>query len=274
MVRGERGLEPFVPGGKRLKGVAVEKAIVTGSQAYWLGKVNRRPEEASHEWHVYLRAANNEDMSYFIKKVVFHLHETFNPPRREFEEPPYEVTESGWGEFDIGIQIFFVDPVEKPVYLLHSLKLFSHDGTPVSTQVPVVQELYDEIVFNDPTEGFYKRLVAGTTRRVRTDLQEHFKKFDETGELARVQEARAKIQQEISAMRARAVANDQELEQLRREVQILENEQKKGNKSAAKVEQHIDLTQPITPAIPMADVIKTEPASTPRASTADDPMQL
>lgn len=131
---------------------------VIGSQAYWLGKVNRRPEEHSHDWHVYLRGPGNEDLSYFISKVVFFLHESFNPPRRgwkspclcvaddsEFEYPPYEVSESGWGEFDIAIQIFFVDPAEKPVTLYHSLKLFPKDGSTPSTEVPVVTEVHKTI---------------------------------------------------------------------------------------------------------------------------------
>ena len=30
-------------------------------------------------------------------------------------KPPYEVTETGWGEFEIIIKIYFVDPNERPV---------------------------------------------------------------------------------------------------------------------------------------------------------------
>ena len=32
-------------------------------------------------------------------------------------KPPYEVNESGWGEFEIQIKIFFMDPAERPVSL-------------------------------------------------------------------------------------------------------------------------------------------------------------
>ncbi len=40
--------------------------------------------------------------------------------------PPYEVNETGWGEFEIIIKVFFVDPSEKPVrkkqqFMLHIL---------------------------------------------------------------------------------------------------------------------------------------------------------
>ena len=30
-------------------------------------------------------------------------------------KPPYEVSETGWGEFEVVIKIFFVDSAEKPV---------------------------------------------------------------------------------------------------------------------------------------------------------------
>ena len=30
-------------------------------------------------------------------------------------KPPYEVSETGWGEFEIIIKIYFVDPTERPV---------------------------------------------------------------------------------------------------------------------------------------------------------------
>ena len=30
-------------------------------------------------------------------------------------KPPYEVNETGWGEFEIQIKVYFMDPVERPV---------------------------------------------------------------------------------------------------------------------------------------------------------------
>ena len=41
---------------------------------------------------------------------------------------PFEINLSGWGEFEIGIKIFFVDPAEKPVELIHFLKLHQDNG--------------------------------------------------------------------------------------------------------------------------------------------------
>jgi len=79
------------------------------------------------------------------------------------EDPPFEITETGWGEFDIGIRIYFVDQAEKPVDLVHSLRLYHADNTPLSTKKPVVSEVYDEIVFNEPSESFHKKLTRGAS---------------------------------------------------------------------------------------------------------------
>lgn len=87
-----------------------------------------------------------------MKKIQFKLHESYgNPlrggfcirafaPRMGFlsssteaslpiltplfptavvTKPPYEITETGWGEFEIIIKIFFIDPNERPVSTLN-----------------------------------------------------------------------------------------------------------------------------------------------------------
>ena len=35
------------------------------------------------------------------------LHESFPNPKRDVEVPPYELTEVGWGEFDIIVTVHF-----------------------------------------------------------------------------------------------------------------------------------------------------------------------
>jgi transcription initiation factor IIF auxiliary subunit len=40
-----------------------------------------------------------------LMQVTFELHETFATPRRVIDQQPFEVTEFGWGEFDIGITV-------------------------------------------------------------------------------------------------------------------------------------------------------------------------
>ena len=38
-------------------------------------------------------------------QVVFKLHPSFAQPVRPVEGPAYELTETGWGEFDIGVEV-------------------------------------------------------------------------------------------------------------------------------------------------------------------------
>lgn len=37
--------------------------------------------------------------------MTFTLHQSFKNPVREVFQPPYEVTEAGWGEFDVGVAV-------------------------------------------------------------------------------------------------------------------------------------------------------------------------
>ncbi|PWN48947.1 protein AF-9 [Violaceomyces palustris] len=65
-----------------------------------------------------------DDISHFIKRVQFKLHDTYAQPTRNIDKPPYSVTETGWGEFEIQVKIFFIPEAnEKPVTLFHHLKL-------------------------------------------------------------------------------------------------------------------------------------------------------
>jgi YEATS domain-containing protein 4 len=64
----------------------MRRSIVYGSIATPI----KKPEtEHTHKWALYLRGYNNEDISYYVKKVVFKLHESFvNPNRSTFIVPP------------------------------------------------------------------------------------------------------------------------------------------------------------------------------------------
>lgn len=141
-------------------------------------------------------------MSAYVKKIQFKLHESYGNPLRGQQlyimwlyksltasevrrllnlhkiwifilvvtKPPYEITETGWGEFEIIIKIFFIDPNERPVSVMsiqyspnelpsmsklvfvsqvtlyHLLKLFQSDSNAMPKKT-VVSEFYDEMVF-------------------------------------------------------------------------------------------------------------------------------
>ena len=97
----------------RLENTTACLPIVSGSVAFYLGK--KADDYQTHQWTLYLRGPRNEDLSHAVSKVVFQLHASFAQPTRELTEPPYEVTERGWGEFEAQIRIFWKDPAEQTI---------------------------------------------------------------------------------------------------------------------------------------------------------------
>lgn len=70
------------------------------------------------------------------------------------ESHPFEVTETGWGEFQLQIRIQFHDPNQKALNLTHHLKLYPTDDVEnlLKTTKPVISEHYEEIVFDPPSD--------------------------------------------------------------------------------------------------------------------------
>ncbi|KAH9943200.1 yeats family protein [Epithele typhae] len=168
----------------RVRGVTIHRPIIYGNTATVLTEKEKEtlPTDHTHRWTVAVRSAASapdsdivggaDDLSYFIKRVTFKLHETYPNPNRVLDKPPFEVTETGWGEFEIAIKILFLsDSGEKTMTFYHHLKL--HPWTLVTgpdVEIPtpeVAAKLgpvhswqYDEIVFNDPFQSFLNLLTA------------------------------------------------------------------------------------------------------------------
>ncbi|KAJ3352387.1 YEATS domain-containing protein 4, partial [Kappamyces sp. JEL0680] len=123
----------------------------------------------SHRWTVYLKGLQDEDIAYFIDRVgccrlfifqvEFKLHESFESPNRVIRIPPFRVTETGWGEFEIGIKIWFTDPNLKPLSFLHMLQLYHKDDNPLKLS-NVVSEHYEELEFHTPSPDLKDALLA------------------------------------------------------------------------------------------------------------------
>ncbi|PIN10438.1 Transcription initiation factor IIF, auxiliary subunit [Handroanthus impetiginosus] len=211
---------------KRLKDVEICVPIAYGTIAFWLGR--KATESQSHKWTVYVRGATNQNLGVVIKRAVFQLHPSFNNPVRVVESPPFELSECGWGEFEIAISLFFHDDVcEKQLDLYHHLKLYAEDESgPQSTKKPVVVETYNEIVFPEPSEDFYARVQkhpAVVVPRLpvtlnlpsvpvedlnekKGDTKDHplsqwFNNFSEADELLKLAHARQRVQDHIIKLR-------------------------------------------------------------------------
>ncbi|XP_054708928.1 YEATS domain-containing protein 4-like [Uloborus diversus] len=205
----------------RLKGLQIIKPIIYGNVAWFLGK-KREEDGHTHQWTVYLRPYDNEDMSVYVKRVHFKLHESYSEPNRVCHQPPYTITETGWGEFEIAIKVFFQDSNERPVTLYHFLKLFDRekDGSVKVGAGPVDSEFYDELVFSDPTIKMHRLLThpkpsaSGPTQH-KTDYEEK-----KVVDLKKVMVAREEIKKKIAETKAELLAKQEEISKLKLEAKL------------------------------------------------------
>jgi transcription initiation factor IIF auxiliary subunit len=120
---------------------------------------------ATHRWTCFVRSPDGSCLSPFLKSVVFVLHNSFTNHRRVVTQPPYCVTEVGWGEFEIQIELHYKDEAEEqPTHLNHFLRLFLDVVVKNEkiTKKPVLAEQMEELIFVNPTTTFYQILTANT----------------------------------------------------------------------------------------------------------------
>ncbi|KAF8822292.1 putative Gas41 [Cardiosporidium cionae] len=180
----------------RKASVTVRKPLILGSYAFKMNTLEKKNYgEMTHRWTCLLRSPKGEDLSYFIKKVIFELDPSFLNSKRTLLHPPYEVSEAGWGEFFICVKLYFVDETIEPVKLTHYLKsvlvrklnklflyfvnyrsnLQLNPMDPNHSSICVASETYDECLFHEPYEWFYEKLMGGPQNPPQPHrLQEYF----------------------------------------------------------------------------------------------------
>ncbi|KAK7093862.1 YEATS domain-containing protein 4-like [Littorina saxatilis] len=212
-------------GGQRIKGLTIIKPIVYGNVARYFGK-KREEDGHTHQWTIYLKPYRNEDMSAYVKKVHLKLHESYPNHNRVIMKPPYEVTETGWGEFEVIIKIYFNDPNERPVTIYHLLKLFQSETDIMLGKKSLVAEYYDELVFQDPTSAMQQML--SNVRPICVGAYKHETDFEEKKEktLGNIQAAQKKIRYEISELNDRLKAAKEGNAKLKAEIAKLEAEER------------------------------------------------
>lgn len=146
----------------------IHRPFIYGTEAVPFDPSNRpknAPADHTHSWKVFVRGINNEDVSYWLRKVQFKLHDTYANSLRMIEGPPFEVEETGWGEFEIAIKFYFVpESTEKPQTIWHGLKLhpYGDDLEGKRERRERIRSIcYEEVLFNEPVEQFYDLLTGG-----------------------------------------------------------------------------------------------------------------
>ncbi|KAH7162522.1 yeats family-domain-containing protein [Dactylonectria estremocensis] len=162
--------------GKRVKLTQIRRPFIVGSTARpFNDATNPRPagvpDNHTHSWEVFVKGLDDTDITYWLRRVQFKLHESIPNYVRMIEGEagkPFLVKETGWGEFDITIKLYYVnDSGEKPQTLYHYLRLHPYGRTEEEKQAMVTANgevrswVYDEQLFNEPYETFYNLLTAG-----------------------------------------------------------------------------------------------------------------
>ena len=198
---------------RRVKNVSVSVPIMYGNDAIKLSDEKRTaitPPDHTHEWTVFLKPAiDGVDLTPLIKRVTFKLHETYDTPVRSIEHPPYQVTETGWGEFEIIIKIHFhagseLGINEKNFQIFHGLKLHPFNPqAPVRENGEIHSVLYDELEFQEPTESTFEILTQKPMNLLPHKLidedkrDQQYTRSDELDELGRLDVYIHKVKEEI-----------------------------------------------------------------------------
>ncbi|WVQ74201.1 hypothetical protein IAR50_003795 [Cryptococcus sp. DSM 104548] len=172
---------------ERIRGIHVHRPVIYGSHARLLTEAERQlaPPGHTHRWTVFINSAASpppsdtedidylpggaDDMSYFIKKVTFKLHETYATPNRVIDKPPFKVSETGWGEFTVALRVQFInESLEKPLNFTHSIKLH-HMGQPMD--LPVVTAAPSESVPEGSVAGEVKEEAEGVKMELDTPAE-------------------------------------------------------------------------------------------------------
>ncbi|CAN8096283.1 unnamed protein product [Discula destructiva] len=160
--------------GKRVKGIQVSRPFVYGTTARPFDPVKNPkpagvPDNHTHSWTAFLKGVDDTDITYWLKRVQFKLHDSYKDGPRMIDAEygkPFAIHETGWGEFEIAIKMHYVaESGEKPHTVYHNLKLHAY-GTDDERQLQVANGeirswVYEEQIFNEPFEHFFDVLTTG-----------------------------------------------------------------------------------------------------------------
>ena len=232
---------PAPTGQKRVRGVQVFRPFIFGSEAVPFDPEDRPkdiPVDHTHKWKVFVKGVNGQDISHWCRRVQFKLHETYPNSMRSVDQAPFEVEETGWGEFEIAIKLYFVpESGEKPAQFWHRLLLHPYTGdieAQKENRDMIKSVCYEEIVFSEPVEAFYDILTGGSgkgkgskggkqsNKALQTAVipdritpNNLYSREQEVHELDRMNEAIKKVEDLIDQEKAQLVEHETRLQELK-----------------------------------------------------------
>ncbi|KAH8369369.1 hypothetical protein KR009_009201 [Drosophila setifemur] len=135
--------------------MAVKVQFEIGHTSKLRSKKTPHPQAFTHDWEIYVQGVNKADISAFVEKVVFLLHESFPKPKRSFKEPPYAIQESGYAGFILPVEIHFRSR-DEPRRIVYQYDLVLQSTGPPQHHVEVKTH-----IFEAPSEEFRVKLMRG-----------------------------------------------------------------------------------------------------------------
>ncbi|PSR93968.1 chromatin-modifying complex subunit AF9 [Coniella lustricola] len=167
-------MAPSTAQGKRVKGRQISRPFVYGTTARPFDpeknpKPSHVPNDHTHSWTVFVKGIDDTDLTYWLKRVQFKLHESIPNHVRMIDGVPgkaFVVEETGWGEFEIAIKLYYVpESAEKPQTVYHHLRLHAYgndaERAAMVANGEVISWVYEEQLFNEPYEHFFDVLTSG-----------------------------------------------------------------------------------------------------------------
>jgi YEATS domain-containing protein 4 len=129
----------------------MEKELVVGH----LARRHPKPSEyKTHHWEIFLYSPTGEDLTKWVQRTVFHLHQTFAQPERICTQEPYRVAEDGWGEFEAQIDV--IPKCGEKFTLTHMISF----PAATSRKPGLIERRTEKIVFRNPPPLLYEGLTA------------------------------------------------------------------------------------------------------------------
>lgn len=144
---------PAKTGPSRGNSHKVRKRIIIGNISKWIPP-DWREDASSHKWTIYVRSDKDEsaNISTFVSKVRFFLHPSYRPNDVvEITSYPFHLSRRGWGEFPVRVQLHFKNALDKPIDIIHHLKL---DRTYTGLQTLGSETLVDIWIHTAETRNF------------------------------------------------------------------------------------------------------------------------
>ncbi|CAN7985573.1 unnamed protein product, partial [Ixodes pacificus] len=206
------------------QGVTIVKPIVYGNVARYFGK--KRDEDGhTHQWTVYLKPYKNEDMSTYVKKVHFKLHESY--PNQNRGKQLYHGIHDSMHRKRL---VLFLVAIKYSLILnvvLVTVKLQFTVGTLLGLKLLFIaseHSFFSSSIFSEPSAMMQQLLTS--TRQLTLGPYKHECDFEEKKEktLHAILSAKNKIRLEVADLKERLKVARETIDKYKTEISKLESQ--------------------------------------------------